>query len=331
MAADGLNLLPSRAQGQNLIAAYLHGNTKTPIPATQYAQLIHDYYQAHNHFVHPLPDASRPIYALRDMAAPAPPATFKLGLSALSTGVLAIIQLSNLLALAGALWMILRRRATLIAREVGLLGVAATFFLTIMRFSGTLAQAYGQERALLQAMLVLAISLCWVMQSIGNRPARRSRRGRERFAAVAAAASALSICFLSATGLANVVLGGGTADNLANSGGSYEFFYETTPELAAARWLGGQYQDGQLVYADEYAQLRLAATTMISRGLMTDVTPLTISGHAWVYGSRTNIIDGQAYALYQLQRQASYAFPARFLYDNFNTVYTNGSSEVFHR
>jgi hypothetical protein len=49
-----------------------------------------------------------------------------------------------------------------------------------------------------------------------------------------------------------------------------------------------------------------------------------------VYATRTNVVDGRAFALYQ-QHLATYVFPERFLADNYDLVYTNGSSEVFHR
>jgi len=74
----------------------------------------------------------------------------------------------------------------------------------------------------------------------------------------------------------------------------------------------------------------LAATTGIQNGLILDVTPATIDSQAWVYASPTNVIDGRAFALYN-DHLATYYFPFDFLNDNFDLVYTNGSSEVFHR
>jgi hypothetical protein len=61
-----------------------------------------------------------------------------------------------------------------------------------------------------------------------------------------------------------------------------------------------------------------------------DITPETTDAHAWVYATRANVIQditesqtGDAFA--------SYGFPKLFLDSNFNVVYTNGTSEVFHR
>ena len=64
--------------------------------------------------------------------------------------------------------------------------------------------------------------------------------------------------------------------------------------------------------------------------VISDLTPLTLNQHAWVYASRTNIIDHTAEVLFNNSR-VTYSFPAAFLDANYDVVYTNGSSEVFHR
>ena len=70
--------------------------------------------------------------------------------------------------------------------------------------------------------------------------------------------------------------------------------------------------------------------TGISSGLLFDVTPETLSNHAWVYASRTNVIEGQAHASFN-DHSVTYVYPANFLDPNYNLVYTDGSSEVYHR
>ena len=80
--------------------------------------------------------------------------------------MLLIEQLANVLAALGALLMVLRRNASLLTRQIGLLAVATTLLLTLIRFSGTLAAAYGQERAQLQGLVLLAVSACWTIQGL---------------------------------------------------------------------------------------------------------------------------------------------------------------------
>lgn len=143
--------------------------------------------------------------------------------------------------------------------------------------------------------------------------------------------AALALLFANSSGLVGAALGGGTAVNLSNSGEDFQRFYMTTPELASASWLGGMAHPGELVYADRYAQLRLLAATEIpSRSMIVDVTPGTISQHAWVYASESNIVDRRGRALWN-NHVISYVYPSTFLVDNYDVVFTDGASEVFYR
>jgi uncharacterized membrane protein len=317
----GLNLLPNRSLGENSFAAYLGGNTQTPISAEQYARQVATEYVSNDRFITPLTDAGQ--YPLRNSAPPVPPVRWKAGYTALRLGPLIVQQLVYLLSAVGCLMMILRRRASVVTRHIGLLALSALLFLAMIRLSGTLAFAYNQERALLQAMTVLAIPLCWPLRHLAG-------RGKHKQAQIVVVA-ALVILFIGTSGMLGAIMGGGTTANLTNSGEDFDRFYITVPELASARWLGQFLQRGQTVYADRYAQLPLVAMTGISRGLFNDVTPNTLNKHAWVYAGASNVIDGQARALFNDQNTVTYVFPSDFLDANYNLVYTNGSSEVFHR
>jgi uncharacterized membrane protein len=323
---QGFDVLPNRTPGGSLISAYLQGNTKTPIPAAQYQTKIHHYYQLNRSFIQPLANASHSQYTLRDSAVPKPPIRFEPGYDALSLGLLLLEQLANVLAAIGAVMMTLRRRASVMARQIGLLALVTTVLLTLLRFSGTLAVAYGQERAQLQALAVLAISMCWVGQSFEGMGVRRAQQTR----LVVITTACLALVLVNTSYLAGAVLGGGTSVNLADSGAAFEYFDITTPELAAARWLGEAVRPGQLVYTDEYGQLPMVTVTGLQQGLFTDLTPQTINAHAWIYASQTNVVDGRAFAVYD-NHLATYVFPTDYLSSYYDLVYTNGSSEVFHR
>ena len=247
-----------------------------------------------------------------------------LAYNAFGLGQVLAQQLIYLLGAAGALVLVFRRRVPVIARQIALLTLATLLFLAAIRVSGTLATFYNAQRALLQAMAFLAIPVAWCLQAAaGQRKLRRA-------CAVAAAAVLVAVIFATGNGLVGAVAGGGTATNLANSGEDYEQFYVTTPELAGAAWLGAQAAPGQLVYADEYGQLPLVSVTGLRSGLLLDITPETLSSQAWVYASSTNVIDGRARASYD-GHSVSYVFPAGFLNANYDLVYTNGTSEVYHR
>jgi uncharacterized membrane protein len=321
---QGLDILPNRVPGSSLLAAYLQGNSRTTINADVYAERIASYYQRTRRYVRPLPDARASRYRLQNATVPVAPVKWRTGYTAVTLSLLIIEQLANLLAAIGALLMVLRRKASLLTRQIGLAALAATFLLIVIRFSGTLAAAYGQDRAQLQALVLLAVTMCWTFQAVTG--LRKHWQTRIRVLA----SGCLAVVFVNTVYLVGAVLGGATSVNLTNSGPVFEYFYVTAPEIASAHWLGGQFQVGDLVYADEYGQVPLAAGTSISEGLMTDLTPRTLARNAWVYASRANVVDKKAFALYDNQL-ATYVFPAGFLDANYNMVYTNGSSEVFHR
>lgn len=317
---QGLNLLPNRAPGSGLLAAYLQGNTKTPISAARYEQLVSPYY---TFTITPFSNAGLPQYTLRDSPVPTPPVKWHAGYDLLGLGLLGIEQLANVVAAVGALLMVLRRKTSVIRRQVGVLALVTTLFLTVIRFSGTLAAAYGQERAQLQGLVLLSITLSWAIRGLAGGWRRRQTW------VLAVTAACLAVVLANTSYLVGAVLGGGTSASLANAGPAYEYFYTSTPELASAQWLGGAVRPGQWVYADEYGQLRLTAVTGLQDRLTLDITPQTLNQQAWVYASRTNIINRRAFALYN-NHSATYVFPVSFLNADYDLVYTDGSSEVFH-
>jgi uncharacterized membrane protein len=324
VGTQGLDVLPNRAHGESLFSAYLQANTGPPISAGQYAQLVHTSYALHKPYITPLSDAGLRRYALRNAAPPTPPARWRAGNSALSAVYLILQELANVLGAIGALLMVLRRKSSFIIWQVGLLALAGVLMLTVIKLSATLADFYNWERALLQVLVVLAITLCWPMQLLNG------VRKRYHDSILTVVAASFTVILIGASGLADVALGGETDVNLANSGEAFDRFYVTGPELAAAGWLGKAAKPGQLVYADRYAQLRLFAVTGSALDLIGDVTPQTLNQHAWIYADRTNVLSHSAEVLFG-NSAVTYMFPAGFLDANYDLVYTNGSSEVFHR
>jgi uncharacterized membrane protein len=329
LKTQGLDVLPGRTRGAGLLAAYLQGNTLPPITPAHYAQLVHASYALHNPWITPLPDAGLPQYALQNPPlATSPPKSLAIN-NSLNLIWVIIQQLTNVLSAVGALLMALRRKAPVMTWQVGLLAIVAVMWLTMIKLSATLANFYNWDRALLQALTLLAISLCWFMQCLAGRPAKP----RANIILTIAAAS-LTVIFICASGLANVAVGGGKLNggiplSLANNGEDFNRYYMTAPELASSRWLGEVAQPRQFVYADHYAQLRIFSVNNNLK-LIGDVTPLTLNQHAWVYASRTNVIGHTAVASFD-NGLVSYRFPADFLNANYDLVYTNGSSEVFYR
>jgi uncharacterized membrane protein len=318
--SHGLDLLPN-AGGRNPIAAYLVGNTTTKITAHQYGNEVALDYAQNRRYVHPLPSATDPRYALRDAVVPHSRVRLRSAVTALTTSAALASQLGNLLAVLGVIVLLARRRSTPFERRMGVLGGATLLLLAVSRFSGTIAGDYNQERALVQALIVLAPALAWFVQRIcgGARPTAPL---------LTATSVVVALLFASSLGLGSLLLAAAPT-RFANAGEDYERFYVTAPELRAATWVSAA-PHGALIYTDRYGALRLLEATGRSNGSLQDVTPRTLDMHAWIYASPTNVTKGRARA--QIRNQyVLYRWPARFINDNFDLVYTNGTSEVFHR
>ena len=274
--------------------------------------------------MNPLPQASEAQYALKAASDPVPAVKLRPAANAVGLGNLLIQQLMNVLVGIAALALALRRKASVIVRQFGIIGVGTMAILVLTRLSGTIAQAYNPQRAFMQGLIVLGICLCLVFQELG------AKRRRARPWILTIGAASVAVFFLGTSGLIGAYLGGGAPSNLANSYDDYQQFVSTTPELAAAQWVSKTVPVDQLIYADHYAELRLETVQGLRNGVFDAVTPETIDQNAWVYASRTNMVDGIARS-YSGNTEGIYAFPEKFLFQNFNTVYTNGTSEVFHR
>lgn len=320
---QGINLLPG--SGGNPLSGYLKGEGFEAMTPAQYQKYVSNYYAKNDKFVTPLASASRPEYALKPAPDSTPPVRWELGSNLIDLADLLIQQFMNLFAGVGALVLAWRRRPlSPAARQVGFLGLGAMAILALTRVSGTIALYYNPTRAFLQSMIVLGIAICWLFQRAG------ARWKPIRPAILVICASSFAVFLASSSGLTGAALGGGTLTNLANNYSDYQQFDITAPEVAAAAWVNNAARADQLIYADRYGQLRMNIVAGSRSGVLGDIIPQTIDQHAWVYADRTNLIDGIARTSSN-NYSASYAFPIRFLDSNFNVVYANGTSEVFHR
>ena len=315
----GLNLLPTQHGG--IVTTFLSGNALLPATGPRFERAAVSDYRGRSRYIHPLPAASQARYRLQTATVPVP----KVRSPTLSSLIQLVSTVEGELMLIagglGALLLTLRRRMSPVARSAGVLAMGTLVVLLVIRFSGTAAAAYNQPRALLQSLIVLAPAAAWFAEwGIG-------RLRRIRWLGWVALLGMLGLVFAFQNGVSALALGGGTSLNLSQSGEDFEREYMTPAELAGAVWANTASRR-QILYADRYGQLRLFAAT--GRVVLTDLTPETIDRNAWVYGTHTNVVLGRARG--QIGNYTGlYRWPSAFLERYFNTVYTNGDSEVFHR
>src|SRR5262249_16951469 len=149
-----------------LLARYLQAGSPVTISAADYARQVHAYYALHVPYVHPLTAAARSRYALQNTTTQTSAAGWQIGLYVSSRAQLVLQQLVNLVAAVGALCLVLRKKSSVLARQVGLLGLGTLALLAVLRLSGTAAAAYNPERAFVQALVVLAGGLGWAFNSL---------------------------------------------------------------------------------------------------------------------------------------------------------------------
>lgn len=315
----GLDLLPNSSG--NVISTYLNGTERETVPAEAYQAHAVTSYRDRAAYVHPLRAAAAPQFNLRPASVPVPPK--RLQPVDRIVHVLSIVwnELMLVLGVLGALAMVIRGRASPLARRVGLLSLGTLGVLALIRFSGTVAANYNQTRALAQSLLLLALPAAWLVQEIAG------RLNRLRLPLVVPLTLGFCVMFAYDSSLLAVVTGGGTLLNLTQGGEDYQREYMTPAELAAAQWASSASRN-RLLYADEYGQLRLNATT--GAVALNQVTPRTLDRHAWLYGTHTNVVLGTTRGSVE-NMTATYAWPDTFLHTYYDTVYSNGDSKVYHR
>jgi uncharacterized membrane protein len=321
---QGLNLLPN-SSGGNLLSAYLAGENSADLTPAQYQAYVDTYYKEHFPFVKPLAAATQPQYALQDPADDAaPPVKSQAVASGLSFVDLLVQQSTNLLAGIGSLILVFRRKQRAIVSLIGFLGLAGMVILIMTRLSGTIAQEYNPERAFLQLLSVLGIIIAWFFQWFG------ANYKWSRGLILVTCAGILGLFLVGTTGFSAALLGGGTQANLANDFTDFNSFVVNSQDLASATWLTGKASPGQIIESDRYGELRLETLVGNRSAMFPDMTPQTTDAHAWIYATRTNLVGNQVNEEVGAD-SGSYAFPSLFFNQNFNVVYSNGTSEVFHR
>jgi hypothetical protein len=316
---NGLQLLPN--SGGGVINSYLKGNQGRAVtPGAFERAAVQDDRTSHT-YIHPLPASVQSRYSLRSSAVPYPPSRSSAVNSALSTGYTVFSELILLAAGVGTLLMLFLSGGSPVIRRLAILCVGTIGFLTFIRFSGTAASFYNETRALMQALVILALPMGWLVQ----RAIARLPRGHGVSSLLPALA--LGVVLVDQTGAIAVVNGGGTSLNLSQGGEDFERQYMTPADLAGANWVEAA-GARQIIQSDRYGQLRIAATDGLR--VLTNLTPKTVDQHAWVYGDRTNIVLGRARGQVN-DVSATYGWPSAFLDDQFDTVYDNGDSKVYHR
>ncbi len=307
----------------------LRGDPAPPaINAATYTREVVSAYAVELPTIMPLADAALPEYQLKDASTPQPPPRAPGLANSLTVLTHVLAPILVLVSVLAAMLLVVRRQTPAILRQLAYIAVGTVPLLVAVHISRTIAAQYGSDRVALQALLPLSIAVGWAAQQ----GVRRLHQQLLRSVAVGVITVALLVLVSNSSGLTGATLGSSTPINLASSGTQYEQLNITAPELASAQWLGSMTVSHSPVYADAFGSIRLFLESGNGVEVLGDLAPQVIDRHAWVYASARNIVDGRAESNAPNNNDdVTYQFPLAFLSDNFNTVYANGSSEVFHR
>jgi uncharacterized membrane protein len=324
---SGIQLLPGRVKGENLISAYFNGLRTPPSSPSQYERSIATYYAEHMRYIVPLPVAKASAYNLRAATPPNLTDHAPTIASGLAETELVVQQLINALAVVGALVFALRRRERPLLRMIAAVGIASLLVLASSRLSGTLAADYNSSRLFLQCLFVLALLEAALLDTVMTRLKTRSVVELMLFGGFTLM---LVVAFVGNSGLAAPVVGGDPPLVLYNNGEDHAELYQSAQEKATAQWLASAVPRQRVIYADYFGQLRLDQFTDLRAAVFNDVTPRTIDQYAWIFASTTNVVDHRTWGATN-SGLVDIVFPASFLDRYFNVVYSTGSTEVFHR
>ena len=323
---QGIALLPGRRAGENVVSVYFNALREPPIALATFQHDVARSYHRYFPFLIPLRDAGQTKYSLR----PASSVSVR-GLAPFLQGPfddaqLVIQQLLNGLGALGAVVLVLRRRRDPILGAIGYAGLGAIILLAASRLSGTLSTDYNSSRLWLQCYFLLAIAAVALIDLVARRvPASKLRR-----AAPGAFGVLLALAFIYNSGLAVPLVGGGPSLLLDNHSEDYSRLYVTAQERATVGFITATVPRTQFVYADDYGALFLEQFSSRRRGVFTVISPETVDRNAWVYATTANLIGRRTWGLLTAG-PVEYEFPALFLNQNFDVVFSTGTTEVLHR
>lgn len=176
---------------------------------------------------------------------------------------------------------------------------------------------YGTVRFLQQALIIVSLPILLFVSKIPN---------YKKDSALLPTIYTISF-FIIISGLLPEITGGFTSQlNLNNSGGFYDRYYISMPEIKSNAWLLSTTKPKDIVYSDNTIQLYdpLNSHDLVYRN---DFLTTSVTKDSYLYLSRSNLKQ-QRYSVLYLGETIHYNLDNSLLYKYKNTVYSNGISAI---
>lgn len=226
-------------------------------------------------------------------------------------------QLTKIFVLVGlGIFLLIKFKSDKHHREFIIFGIIAEGLITLMLINPTLSTNYNLSRLYLQSLIILALPAV-----IGGLFFFSLLK---KFSLYATGISFI-IIFLYFSGFTSQILGGEALMQLNNYGNDYDKFYAHATEVASGKWLA-EHQNGNVIFADSTANLRLRLTSWINTN--PTILPEIIYKYSYVYASFENTVNNKTSAHFE-GKELMYTFPHTFLEENKNVVYNNGETKIY--
>ncbi|HYH74383.1 MAG TPA: DUF2206 domain-containing protein [Candidatus Saccharimonadales bacterium] len=233
-----------------------------------------------------------------------------------------IPALVKLLAVVGVLYLLFLSLRGSISPNYGIWAVTGGIVFAALVILPSISADYNLERLYQQLLIILSPAIVGIVLLV------RGKAGLLRFTPHALVA-VLVLYFAATSGLANKVAFDVSSVNVSQVGAYNDRYYVKDAEVEALQWIEAETPDRTPVNFDRYTTLRAEAyTSPQSFQRYQGVLPTQIAPNHYVFAGDANINKGLAFDYYQNQN-ISYAFPRTFLQEQKNTIYTNGSSEIY--
>jgi uncharacterized membrane protein len=276
---EGLQILENREESDGILQRWLQGTGTRYGSVEEYAEVLEAATQNELDWLRPDP---RLVGDVATSAAPihnGPLAAWSSAWNLVTTGAYQALVLLTVLAVAWTMWRNRRRTGTDL---FGML-LAAFALNALLRVSSSAATFYNPERGALHSGIVLCFALAPFIERLVE---------KRKLGALGSVAIACVLTY-STWGLGTMTFAGKPRAAVANYGEDVERFVYSQAERRAAEWLAANVKDG-LVQSDRYGRVLLTGTPEATYGNVDIVHPSYIDERAWVFATRTNIIEGRA-------------------------------------
>lgn len=310
---EGLQILENRGEREGVMQRWLQGTGTRYASVEEYAEVLEAATENELSWLRPDPNLVGDVATSAAPIHKGPLAAWNPAWNLATTGAYQGLVLLTVLAVAWTMWRNRRRTGTDL---FGML-LAAFALNVLLRVSSSAATFYNPERGALHSGIVLCFALAPFIE-----------RMAEKYKLVALASIALAgVLTYSTWGLGTMTFAGKPRAAVANYGEDVERFVYSRAERRAAEWLAENVEEG-LVQSDRYGRVLLTGIPEATYGNVDIVHPSYIDERAWVFATRTNIVEGRARG-YLAKIFSVYQFPTDRLEQGRAIVHATEYSRIY--